>query len=173
MPLNEETKPIKSNYSSSSFHSDSKYSLDSLSLSLSLSLYHTHTHTLSHTHILSLSLSHTHTHTHSISLSFSLSLSLSLVSHQSLWILKMTSSVRAELMTKIFFSPGVSMCRNPPENVTYEFVPASLAVLNMSYSSYVDVLWDRRQVAVQLLFFRVMLTRFIQYSTQCLCTFSI
>ena len=58
------------------------------------------------------------------------------------------------------------MCRNPKENVTYEFVLASPALLCMSCSSYLNGLWDRRQVAIQLLFCGELLLRFVQDSTQ-------
>ena len=54
-------------------------------------------------------------------------------------------------------------------DITHEFVPTSLAVHNMSCSSYLDSLWDGRWVTIQLLFFRVLLPGFVQNSMQHSC----
>ena len=56
---------------------------------------------------------------------------------------------------------GVSICRSPSENVSYEFVLTSPVVLSMSRSSYFKGLWDERQVTAQLLFCDVLLPAFL------------
>ena len=53
-------------------------------------------------------------------------------------------------------------------NFTYDFVPASPAVPNMSCRN-LDVLWNEKQVAVQLLFCGFLLLSFIENHTQRLC----
>ena len=60
---------------------------------------------------------------------------------------------------------GVSMWRSPQENFTYEFNPVSPAVPSMSCLSYLDGLWDGRQMAIQLLFCGLFLSIFVQNST--------
>ena len=64
---------------------------------------------------------------------------------------------------------GVPMCRISLENITYEFIFTSPAVLSMSCSSCFDGLSDGNQVAIQLLFCRVLLPGFVQNSTQHFC----
>ena len=63
------------------------------------------------------------------------------ISHHSLSVLQTVSSVCTELM-KVSFCylshTGVSMCRSPKENTSYEFVLISPPVLSMSCSSYLD-----------------------------------
>ena len=51
---------------------------------------------------------------------------------------------------------GVSMCRSPLKKVTYGFMLTSLAMLSMFCLSYLDSLCDRKLVAIQLLFCRVL-----------------
>ena len=53
------------------------------------------------------------------------------------------------------------------ENVAYEFVITSPAVLSMIYLSYLNSLFDRSQRAVELLFSagRGLLPRFLQNNT--------
>ena len=60
---------------------------------------------------------------------------------------------------------GVSMCRSPSENVTYEFVLTSPAVPHMSCSSYFYGLWDGRFVTIQLYFSALLLLGFVQNSS--------
>ena len=47
-------------------------------------------------------------------------------------------------------------------NIAHEFVFTSSAVHDMTCSSYLGIFWDRRQVAVGLLFIRVLLQGFVQ-----------
>ena len=61
---------------------------------------------------------------------------------------------------------NTSLWRGIWENVTYEFVLASLAVSHMSCSSYLDGFRDRRRVAVQLLFRGMLLPWFVKYSSK-------
>ena len=49
-------------------------------------------------------------------------------------------------------SAGVSMCRSSLENVAYEFVFTSSALLSKTCSSDLDGLPDGRKVTVQLLY---------------------
>ena len=87
-------------------------------------------------------------------------------------VLLTISSVCIELMTVSFCwltNTGVSICRSPPENVAYEFILTSLVVPSTFCSFYLSGLWDGRQVAIQLLFYRVLLSGFVQNSTQHFC----
>ena len=61
---------------------------------------------------------------------------------------------------------GMSMCRNPQKNVSYEFVLTSSAVPSVSSLSYLDGLWVGRLVAVQLKSYWVQLPGFVQSSPQ-------
>ena len=140
-----------SSWSSSSNYADSMDSLDFLSL-LSLSIARSLTLSL-----LSLSLS--------LSIALSLSLALSLLAI----FLGMSSrlppvSVHVSLCSSA--NPDVSICRCPRKNFACEFVPASPAVLSMSFSSN---LWDGRLVAIQLPFCGVLLQGFVQNSMQHSC----
>ena len=60
---------------------------------------------------------------------------------------------------------GASMWRSSSENVAYGLVFTSPTVSRMSCSSYFDGLWDRRWVAIQLLFCGVLFPKFLQKST--------
>ena len=62
-----------------------------------------------------------------------------------------------------------STSMNPSTNNAYEFVFTSQANSYMSYSSYLDDLWDGRHEAGQLLFCGLLLPRLFQNNTQCLC----
>ena len=62
-----------------------------------------------------------------------------------------------------------SMCKNPYEKVAYEFFLIFPAVLSMSCSYYLNCLWVERQVAIQLLFYWMLVLRFVQNSSQHSC----
>ena len=64
---------------------------------------------------------------------------------------------------------SISMSGSLRENIACEFTSDSLAVPSMSCLSCLDGLWDGRQVAVQLLFCRMLLSRFVQNSMQHPC----
>ena len=61
---------------------------------------------------------------------------------------------------------GVSLWRSSREYVAHQFVLASSVVPSLPRSSYLDALWDGRQVAVQLLFCGVLLPGLVQNSMQ-------
>ena len=66
-------------------------------------------------------------------------------------------------------STSESIRRSPLENVAYEFILTSLSVSSMSSSSYLNGLSDERQVAVQLLFYGMLLPGFIPKYVEFLC----
>ena len=58
------------------------------------------------------------------------------------------------------------MCGGLQENVASEFVSASQAMPTICCSSYLNGLWDERKVAVQLLFWKVLLLGFVRNCMQ-------
>ena len=65
------------------------------------------------------------------------------------------------------------MCRGPFVNIACKIILTSLAESSMSCLSYLDVLCDRKWVAVQLQFCRALLSGIVKNSTQHSCIFSI
>ena len=59
----------------------------------------------------------------------------------------------------------ITICSSPQKNFACEFMPPSSAVPSISLS-YLDGLWDGRQMAVQLQFCRVLLPAFVQNTAQ-------
>ena len=60
---------------------------------------------------------------------------------------------------------GMSMGRSSQKNVAYVFVFNSKSVPRMFCWSYLDSLWEWKQAAVQVLFYRVVFWGFTQSST--------
>ena len=65
------------------------------------------------------------------------------------------------------------MYGGPQEYITYEFVPASLAVSCMSGSSNLNSFCDRRQVAVQLVSCGVLPPGLVQDCSQHSCVIAV
>ena len=89
--------------------------------------------------------------------------------------LKTVYNVCTELMNVSFcclVNTGVSTCSSPEKNIVYEFILISPAEPIMSCSSFLDGLWDGKQVAVQLLLCRALLEGFVENSMQQLCVVS-
>ena len=77
----------------------------------------------------------------------------------------------SELKVSFYWSAntGVSLYRSALKNVTHEFVLTSLAAVRMTFSFYLDGLWDGSLMVMQLSFYWLLLPEFIQNCTQYLC----
>ena len=72
--------------------------------------------------------------------------------------LEFQEKVRLNLMKMAVIS--FALCKNP-QNIAYMFVLTSPAGLNLYSLSFLDGLCDGRQVAIQILFCRVLLLGFV------------
>ena len=119
---------------------------------------------------------HTHTHTHIYH-------QVRLTAHCSL-ILSYNPSLSSIYSVRSFFGGilylhraglcwlvniGTSICRGPIENVAFDFLLTTPALLQISSSSYLKDLWYKRQVAIQQQFCGVLFSGFVRGNKQYSC----
>ena len=65
----------------------------------------------------------------------------------------------------LYISTGVFMFRIPLEKVAYELILSSTAESRMSWSPYLNGVWDVFYMTVQLLYYRILLPGFVRNSS--------